>query len=196
MCSAFWEGYRKHRAQSPWNDEDMDTYRILFSVGKDRPGIVDDISTLLYEQGANIEDSRMAVMGGCFSSMVLFSCTPEQLESIQAALKRLEQVGLEISIHPAEGPTAPPVDPALPLRLDVKAMDHPGIVQRIVHILRTHDVNIQTLSTQVTQAPLSGAPLFGLTLEAAVPAEAPISKIKGALQALAAEINLDLHFKS
>jgi glycine cleavage system transcriptional repressor len=174
----------------------MDTYRIVFSVGKDRPGIVDDISTLLYEQGANIEDSRMAVMGGCFSSMVLFSCTPEQLESIQAALKRLEQVGLEISIHPAEGPTAPPVDPALPLRLDVKAMDHPGIVQRIVHILRTHDVNIQTLSTQVTQAPLSGAPLFGLTLEAAVPAEAPISKIKGALQALAAEINLDLHFKS
>ena len=42
----------------------MKIYKILFSVGKDQPGIVDDISTILFEREANIEDSRMAVMGG------------------------------------------------------------------------------------------------------------------------------------
>ena len=35
-------------------------YSILFAVGKDRPGIFDDFSTLLFKQGVNIEDSRMA----------------------------------------------------------------------------------------------------------------------------------------
>ena len=45
----------------------MKKHMILFSVGKDRPGIVDDVSTLLFERGANIEDSRMAAMGGRFS---------------------------------------------------------------------------------------------------------------------------------
>ena len=40
----------------------MTKYFILLSSGKDRPGIVDDISTLLFDKGANLEDSRMAVM--------------------------------------------------------------------------------------------------------------------------------------
>ncbi len=53
----------------------MKTYHILLSIGKDRPGIVNDVSSVLFEHGANIEDSRMAAMGGCFSIMTLFSCT-------------------------------------------------------------------------------------------------------------------------
>jgi hypothetical protein len=56
----------------------MKKYMILFSVGKDRPGIVDDVSTLLFERGANIEDSRMAARGGRFSIMTLFSCSLDQ----------------------------------------------------------------------------------------------------------------------
>jgi len=57
----------------------MKIYRILLSIGKDRPGIVNDVSTVLFECGANIEDSRMAAMGGCCAIMTLFSCTTGQL---------------------------------------------------------------------------------------------------------------------
>ena len=70
----------------------MKTFMILFTVGKDRPGIVDEVSTLLYEQGANIEDSRMAVLGGCFSIMTLFSCGSEALESIRSGLGQLKNL--------------------------------------------------------------------------------------------------------
>ena len=80
----------------------MKKYMILFSVGKDRPGIVDDVSTLLFERGANIEDSRMAAMGGRFSIMTLFSCTSEQLESIRVGLDDLRKLGLETSLHEAD----------------------------------------------------------------------------------------------
>ena len=169
---------------------------ILFSVGKDRPGIVDDVSTLLFEQGANIEDSRMAAMGGRFSIMTLFSCTSEQLESIRVGLDDLRKIGLETSLHKAEVPTATPAQPALPIKFDVQSMDHPGIVQKIVHLLHQHNVNIKSLNTQVARAPLSGAPLFDLNLEADVPVEKPIARVKEELMELVAQMNLDLNFKN
>ncbi len=74
-------------------------------------------------------------------------------------------------------------------------MDHPGIVQRVVHLLREHDVNIESMETQVAGAPLSGAPLFDLRLEAKVPADKSIGKVKEQLADLAGEMNLDLVFK-
>ena len=173
----------------------MTKYFILLSSGKDRPGIVDDISTLLFDRGANIEDSRMAVMGGCFSSMTLFSCTAEQAETVKEGLADLRRLGLETYLHGAEDPTVSPIQAGLPLKFEITAMDHPGIVQRVVRLLRQHDVNIESLDTQVTRAPLSGAPLFDLRLEAKVPAESPIGKIKEQLTRLAGEMNLDLIFK-
>lgn len=173
----------------------MKKYMILFSVGKDRPGIVDDVSTLLFERGANIEDSRMAAMGGRFSIMTLFSCTSEQLESIRLGLDDLRKLGLETSLHQAEDPTATPTQPALPIKFEVRSMDHPGIVQKIVHLLHQHNINIKSLNTQVAMAPLSGAPLFDLTLEADVPVEKPIARVKDELMELAAQMNLDLSFK-
>ena len=173
----------------------MKKYMILFSVGKDRPGIVDDVSTLLFERGANIEDSRMAAMGGRFSIMTLFSCTSEQLEGIRVGLDDLRKLGLETSLHEAEDPTATPAQPALPIKFDVQSMDHPGIVQKIVHLLHQHNINIKSLNKQVAMAPLSGAPLFDLTLEADVPVEKPIARVKDELMELAAQMNLDLNFK-
>ena len=168
---------------------------ILFSVGKDRPGIVDDISTLLFERGANIEDSRMAALGGRFSIVTLFSCSLDQLEDIRTGLNDLGKLGLETSLHEAEDTTAATTQPALPLKLEVMSMDHPGVVQKLVHLLHQRNVNIKSLNTQVARAPLSGAPLFNLTLEASVPAEKQITKLKDELIKLAAQMNLDLSFK-
>jgi glycine cleavage system transcriptional repressor len=167
---------------------------ILFVIGKDRPGIVDDVSTILFEGGANIEDSRMAVMGGCFSVMILFSCIPEQLEVLKADLKGLEKLGLELSLHRAEDPTDVPRQAMLPLKMEVLAMDHPGIVQKVVHLLRQYDVNIESLTTRIAQAPLSGAPIFNLNLEMGVPSEKSIVEVKEALDRLAADMNLDLRY--
>ena len=107
----------------------MKTYRILFSVGKDRPGIVEDLSEFLYEFGANIEDSRMAVMGGCFSIMALFSCDDSRAEIIRGELDRLKTLGLEFSLHHAGDPVLSMSErTSRPLIIDVRAMDHPGIV--------------------------------------------------------------------
>jgi len=168
---------------------------ILFTVAQDRPGIVDDVSSFLFERGANIEDSRMAALGGCFSIMTLFSCSPEQAETIKGGLDHLAGLGLESSLHEA-APTDSKKEAGTLLKMDARAMDHPGIVQKLVHVLRLHDVNIISLNTKVSKAPLSGAPLFALVLEAEVPAGASIATLKEELTSLAGQMGLDLNFKN
>ena len=174
--------------------ETMQQYTIMIAVGRDRPGLVDMVSTYLFERGANIEDSRMAAMGGCFGIMTLFSCSDEGLAKIRAELDGLRAEGLEVSLHEASDPAGLPQEAHLPLALEVTAMDHPGIVKKAVRVLHRHGVNIVSLNTRVSRAPLSGAPLFDLKLEAAVPPDRSLAKIKDELAALAAELNLDLNF--
>jgi glycine cleavage system transcriptional repressor len=167
---------------------------ILLSVGKDRPGIVDDVSSFLFERGANIEDSRMAALGGCFSIMTLFSCNPDQAKTIKGSLHALVDLGIESYIYEAD-PTIEKREVGKLLKMDVRAMDHPGIVQKLVHVLRLHDVNIQSLDTHVSKAPLSGAPLFALDLEAEAPEEVSIESLKEELNGVAAQMNLDIGFE-
>lgn len=172
----------------------MKAYMILFLVGKDRPGIVEEVSSFLFAHAGNIEDSRMAAMGGRFSIMTLFSCPKDSIAVIKKDMPDLTKLGFEASLHEAEDPSLLPRHPELPLKMEVIAMDHPGIVQRVVSILHRHNVNIREMETKITSAPLSGTPLFDLFLEAAVPAEESIVKVKEELSALAAEMNLDLSF--
>jgi glycine cleavage system transcriptional repressor len=174
----------------------MKKHMVLFSIGSDRPGIVDDVSTRLFELGANILDSRMTVMGGCFSIMTLFSYSSEQLEAIKKEMTALEKLGLKSYLHEAQDPETIPKRTALPLNFEVTSVDHPGILQEVVHCLRLKNANIESLVSQMTCAPFSGAPLFHLSVEAAVPAENPIAEVKEELLTIAAKMNLDLNFQN
>ncbi|HDZ90540.1 MAG: hypothetical protein JRJ09_02595 [Deltaproteobacteria bacterium] len=173
----------------------MKKHMILFLVGRDRPGIVDDVSSLLFKAGANIEDSRMAVMGGRFSITALFSCAEGALQGIRSDLEELKAMGFETSLHQADDPSTVPARSELPLNMELTAMDHPGIVQRVVRILRRHRVNIRSMNTEVSSAPLSGAPMFALNLEAGVPVETPMAEVKEEISVLASDMNLELRFR-
>ena len=172
----------------------MKEFMILFLVGRDRPGIVDDVTTVLFDRGANIEDSRMATLGGCFSIMILLSFATQDRNKIEQGLVALREMGFDASLHEASDPAAAPKTAGIPLKLEVTAMDHPGIVRSVVRRLRKHDVNIESLNTTVHVAPLSGHPLFDLELVATVPPDKTIAKVKEELVDLAYTENLDLKF--
>ncbi len=169
---------------------------ILFALGKNRIGIVDEVSSYLFNRKANIEDSRMAVMGGHFSITCLFSCSPEALESIKAEMQELTDIGLATSLHEADNPDSIQTEASLPLKMEIISMDHPGIVHNIVHLLKEHNVCILSLDTELKAMPHTGAPLFDMNMEASVPASKSISKVKEELEKMASELDLDLIFKS
>ena len=51
----------------------MNQKLVITALGKDRPGIVDELSSTLFTHQLNIEDSRMSVLGGEFAIQLLVS---------------------------------------------------------------------------------------------------------------------------
>ena len=170
---------------------------ILTAVGTDRPGIVDQISGLIFREGCNLEDSRMAILGGSFALIVLVTGSEESISRLKDSLPDIEKK-LELSIHLRFGrmeDTSPgEIAKAIPYRITAVAMDHPGIVHKITNILAKHNVNVATLETRITDAPTTGTPVFSLVIEANVPTDVSVSKLRTILESAANEENLDLGF--
>src|SRR6185312_1702572 len=90
----------------------MKQWFALSAIGDDRPGIVADLSELIYECDCNLEDSSMTLLGSEFAVLLLLSGESADLERrLNAACKRLEwEKRLTVFFRPLDG--APP--PALP----------------------------------------------------------------------------------
>jgi len=127
------------------------TYLVISALGEDRPGIVNRLSKVLLDQGCNIEDSRMAVLGGEFAAMLLVEGKWNTLAKVENVLPELErQLGMTIiSKRTGERVTGKNL---LPYGVDVIAMDHPGIVNNLAEFFAERDINIEDMSTSTYAA--------------------------------------------
>lgn len=169
----------------------MKAHALLTAVGRDRVGLVDDLSAAILERECNIEESRMALLGGDFAVLLLLSGAEAAVarvlrdgESLGAAL------GLSVSARATESPAQAP--DALPYILESSSLDTHGIVHAVAAVLRRHGVNIADMETDTVPAPWTGAPLFNLRARLSVPRSVPIGTLRRELGALEGEHNLDL----
>jgi glycine cleavage system transcriptional repressor len=174
----------------------MKKYGILSATGADRPGIVHDVSQFMFEHGCNLEDSRMSVLGGQFALIALFSGEEHELDSLTRSLQTFEhKTALRAMVTEAEGPHTVKRAPALPVRLEVVAMDAPGILAQISDVLEKHRVNVDSLDAHLAPAPTSGTTVSSIKMKISVPQDVPLKTVKDALTDLADHINLDLLFQ-
>ena len=165
-------------------------YAVLTALGGDRVGIADDISAVLAERGCNIEESKMAVLGGEFAVILLLSASPEALSGLAASVPDLgKKFGLVISIKRTKEPV--PAAQGLPYLIETVSQDTPGIVHSVTSVLRKHGVNIEDLETETTPAPLTGAPLFHMRARIVLPPVLAAAVLKREFSAL--EETQDLH---
>jgi glycine cleavage system transcriptional repressor len=176
----------------------MNQHVILTAIGADRPGLVDEVSQYLFERGANIEDSRMVNLRGQFAMMVLLAATPQALQAMGDGLPDFsKRTRLHAQLHAAQPQShAAAAAAAAPYRLTATAMDRAGLVHHIAHLLRTLEVNIETLDTRLTAAPVTGAPLFEMELALSVPRQVSLATLNHRLAALCDDLNVDWQLKA
>ena len=58
----------------------MRRWFILSAIGTDRPGLVADLAQLIYDCDANLEDSRMTILGNEFAAILLCSGSGPHLD--------------------------------------------------------------------------------------------------------------------
>jgi glycine cleavage system transcriptional repressor len=167
-------------------------HAILTAIGPDRPGLVDEVSQFIFQRGGNIEDSRMVNLRGQFAMMVLVAAQEPTLRRLRDELGQLAQTsGLTTDLRPASAAAAPAPADAMPYRLVATAMDQPGLVHRISHVLRELGINIESLETRLKPAPYTGAPMFEMELVLSVPRQSPLAQVRQRLAGLCDELNVD-----
>jgi glycine cleavage system transcriptional repressor len=169
----------------------MKSHAILTAVGPDRVGIVDDLTILVLERRCNVEESRMAVLGGEFAVILLFSGDREDVEGLIRDMPgRGKSLGLQVALKETQPPATSP--DSRPYLLESVSLDTPGIVHSITSLLRRHGVNIGDLETDTVPAPWTGAPMFVMKARLTLPAAVPIAGLREELEALETEQNLDI----
>ena len=170
------------------------TYLVLTAVGPDRPGLVSEIAAAIHAAGANLEDSRMAILGGEFALLLLLSGPESAAAAIEKASAPLgEKLGLRV-LSKRTGRGVP--KNFLPYHISVTGFDRPGIVLRISEILARRGVNVASLESRLAYAPLSGTPMFVLEADLQVPSEVALSELRRELSAQCDDENLDLTLES
>jgi len=166
------------------------TYLALSALGEDRPGIVNSLSKVILDHGCNVEDSRMAVLGGEFAAILLVQGKWNTLAKVENALPELErQLGMTI-ISKRTGERAAGANLLL-YAVDVISMDHPGIVNNLAGFFSERDINIEDMSTSTYAAAHTGTPMFAVHMTIGIPADSHLAGLREEFMDYCDGLNLD-----
>ncbi len=174
-----------------------ETFLVLSALGPDRPGLVAEVTEFLTERGANVEDSRMAVLGAEFGILVLVSGTPEQIAAVEQGAPALaDKTGIGVIVRRTKSPEEHRRAAVIPCVVTAEAIDQEGIVKSVARALAAVGVNIVSLETTAYEAPVTGSPLFRLEARIDVPQSTGIGKVRKAMDEVAERENLDIDVRS
>jgi len=162
---------------------------ILTIVGPDRPGLVNLVSDQVTAFGGNWLESRMANLAGQFAGIVHLHVPQANAEALIAALRNLEAQGLRIVVSRGSDEASAP---GRRMKLELVGQDRPGIVREISHALASRGVSIEELVTDFVSGSMSGESLVRATAQLRVPAQLGTTQLRGALEALANDLMVDL----
>lgn len=177
----------------------MKTYFILSAIGRDRLGIVADVSEVIYECGGNIEDSSMSLLRNHFALLLLFSTEREEVnQKLSSGLKRLEwEKNLTVFYSPITLGEAHPIvkEETDHFKITTSGVDHAGIVFRVCRLLADREINIVDMETHRVLSAESGTPLFEMDIDIEVPQSISEQGLREDLHQLANELMIDLVLK-
>lgn len=166
---------------------------IMTAFGHDRPGVVADVTELVYEHDCNLEDSTMTRLVDEFAMILLLAGSGDGLEQdLSRACRRLErEKGISAFIRPVYDPSIK--KPAgTPRLLHVKGIDHAGIVYRISRFLAERGVNILNLTSRREFLPESGTALYLMEILLDVPAGLPGEELEKGMSVLGEELQVEI----
>ena len=172
-----------------------ETWIAVTAVGRDRPGIVAGVTEALLSLGCNLGETSMARLRGEFAMILLVRLSAGG--DIEAARARLQGLGSEMDLtitarELAREEFAAKEDEGEGYILRVYGADRPGIVHAVTSLLAREGLNITDLETRVI--PGEGGPVYVMVLEITVPSVERGEAARIALQALAAEMRIEVSY--
>lgn len=171
---------------------------LLTAFSKDRPGIVADISKVIFENGYNLEDSSMTYLAGEFAILILLSAPStlaekEVMENLSSECRRLEREKMITAyIRPISSETAQLKADTTMKTISVEGLDQAGIVYKVSKFLADSKINIRTLDSEIRLSPQSGAALYVMTIVVDIPNDLPLQLVEDGLGSIGDQLNVDV----
>lgn len=169
----------------------MKEFILLSAFGKDQPGMVAGITHVLFELGANLEDTSMTRLGGEFTMMLVISVPKANKTKL---IKGFEKFGrsAKLALFAKEiAPALARVQRGEPTHLiSVYGTDRPGIVYRIAQVLANRKINITDLNTKTMKR--AGTSFYVMLLEVQIPPKMDIDELTRQLHRLSELLSVEI----
>ena len=172
----------------------MDNRFIMTAFGKDRPGIVADVTRILFDNDCNLEDTAMTMLADEFTLVLLFASKHPDIEQrlAEQCQKLAAEKGIIASVRPLQQRVEAAPGDFDTCTLHVEGVDHSGIVYRISRHLADHALNILDLKSTMKQEPGSGTVFYLMDIRVQVPRGLALEELEQGLSSVADELNVDI----
>ncbi len=163
---------------------------VISAIGKDRTGVVQDLSKVILSCGGNIEESRMTTLGSEFAMLLLVSGNWATLNKLEQGLNKLgDGKDLTVSIRQTDAKMA--TGNRMPYAVDIVSLDQQGIVFNLANFFATHDIEIADVATRSYAAAHTGSPMFSVQMAINVPSTVHIAQLREEFMEICDRLNLD-----
>tara|TARA_Y100000996_G_scaffold189051_1_gene147752 strand:- start:1674 stop:2201 length:528 start_codon:yes stop_codon:yes gene_type:complete len=162
---------------------------IIYVNGKDRIGIISDITKEISDLNGNIETSKMIKLEQDFNVLMLISINKENIEQLTKKLYSYND--LDILVKKTSNKNGSAKNKYIFI---LKGADTEGIVHQCTQLFSKLKINITDLETQLMNAPVTGSPLFYIKAIISIPKSESMEMIKDAINQLEVEANVKIKF--
>ncbi|MBF0203876.1 MAG: ACT domain-containing protein [Desulfamplus sp.] len=172
----------------------MEKKFIMTAFGKDRPGIVADVSGIIYENGCNLEESQMGLLADEFTLILLLSGQGEMLEeNLYRDCRRLEkEKGISVFIRPLDFHRIDYKANGFRHTVSVEGIDQAGIVYKVSKLFAEHGINIITLNSKTKPSPESGTALYVMNIDVIFPKGLAKNTIERELENIGKKLHVEI----
>eukprot|EP01137_Pigoraptor_chileana_P000535 Opistho-2@36893 len=169
---------------------------VVTAAGPDRKGIVSDLSKQLKKHGANVEESRMTILGNDFAMIFLVTLppkgtTPDELKrSLEDLFPEFIVAARDTSVVQSS-PGGSKI-----VRINMSGPDQPGMVAALSEHLAGFDASIRDLDTDTSSAPFAGYQIFSLKAIVALPTHVSSKELRHKMQELESDLGVDISIES
>jgi methionyl-tRNA formyltransferase len=168
----------------------LTTSLIVTVVGRDRPGIVRQISDCVQGTLVNWADSRMNHFAGHFAGTIHLQMAPKDAATVSAALQGLTSEGLQVQVARSDAP--PMAFGNRMLKVELSGPDRPGIIRELSASLAERSVSINDLHTEILPPAESDQHLFRVQALLVVPENLADGALRKLLEKLASQMMMDV----
>lgn len=170
----------------------MRNHLIVTVVGPDQIGIVNRVTKIIVEHEGNVEESRMARLGGEFAMLIYVSVDAENETALKQEILTLQDDRFQVFMHRSEGGLSGQFKGWVPYTIVINGADHEGIVHQITCHLSQKGISIESMDTNTITAPMSGTILFNMEAVIVVPPDLKFQKWRDSLEEICSHLNVNL----